>query len=352
MTSGLRPRRTLLAVAGAGTLLVPAALAGRPGTQGAAAVAAVLLLAWHVLVARAGGTRGRGAAGLAAEAFGPRAGRAVHLLYFAGIACGQAAVAGAAGEFAADGPAATAVAAGVLLTAAACAHAGLLPAPRARTVRLAAVLALTAAWWLLPGLLSLDGQLPAGAVTGPWGAAATLVVLFAWVGAEGDVPALPAVRPRPVVRLLYGPAVAAALLALLLAAPRPGPDAGWAARGAGVAAAAVLTAYCLTNLAACGARWAELSLQKAPYGAIVPADAARRSAARRGVRWAAVVAAAVLALARAAHLPAAVLLLGPGAATAGVLALPAAAALRQLRRRRAGPVPPDLTEPYDRSPAP
>ncbi|RNG31338.1 hypothetical protein EEJ42_08900, partial [Streptomyces botrytidirepellens] len=148
---------TLPAVAGAGTLLVPAALAGRPGSQTAALAVAVVLLAWHVVVARAGGTRGRGVAGLATEAFGARAGQAAHALYFAGIASGQAAVAGAAGEFAADGRASAAVSAGVLAVAAACAHAGLLPGPPRRmrhvaVVRLTVVLLLTAAWWLLmPG---------------------------------------------------------------------------------------------------------------------------------------------------------------------------------------------------------
>ncbi|WP_245182099.1 hypothetical protein [Streptomyces montanisoli] len=334
-----RPRRTLLAVAGAGTLLVPAALAGRPGTQWAALAAGVVLLVWHVLVARAGGTRGRGVAGLAAEAFGPRAEVAVHVLYFAGIACGQAAVAGAAGEFAADGRAATVVSAAVLLVAGGCAHAGLLPGPGGRATRLAAVLLLTAAWWLLPGLLRLDGRLPDG---GAWGPAAVLVVLFAWVGAEGDVPALPRLRPRAVARLLYGPAVCAASLALVLAAPQPGPDSVRAARVAGAAAAVVLTAYCATNLASCGARWSRLWLRSAPLDATVPAGtpakapAAASPVTRRGI-WAAVaVAAAVLALARAVHLPAAVLLLGPGTATACVLVLPAAAALRL---HRATPVP-------------
>ncbi|MFF3323009.1 hypothetical protein [Streptomyces sp. NPDC002889] len=325
--AGLQPCRTLLAVAGAGTLLVPAALAGRPGTEAAALAVALVLLAWHVLIARAGGTRGRGAAGLVADVYGPRAGRAVHACYFAGIACGQAAVAGAAGEFAADGRAAGAVAAGVLAVAAGSAAAGLLPGPRGRRLRLAAVLLLTAGWWTLPGLLSLDGRLPDG---GAWGAAATLVVLFAWVGAEGDVPPLPRGRAGALVRLLRGPAVAASLLALLLAAPRPGPDAAPAAAAAGTAAALVLTAYCVTNLAACGARWSLLARREDAPGA------ARSS--RTGVWAAAAIAAAVLSLARAFHLPAATLLLLPGAATAAILTLPAAAALHR-RRVRAGTAP-------------
>ncbi|MGW6564477.1 hypothetical protein [Streptomyces sp. NPDC054975] len=339
----LAPRRTLLAVAGAGTLLVPAALAGRPGTQAAALVVAVVLLAWHVLIARAGGTRGRGAAGLVTDVYGPRAGRAVHACYFAGIACGQAAVAGAAGEFAADGPAAGAVAAGVLAVGAGAAAAGRLPGPRGRRLRLAAVLLLTAGWWTLPGLLSLDGRLPDGGAWGTawgtawgaaWDAAATLVVLFAWVGAEGDVPPLPPGRTA-LIRLLRGPAVAAALLALLLASPRPGPDAAWAAPVAGAAAALVLTTYCATNLAACGARWALLARRDGTPGA-----------ARTGVWAAAAIAAAVLSVARLADVPAATLLLLPGAATAAVLALPAAAAVRRRHlRARTGPVASATQEP-------
>jgi hypothetical protein len=76
---------------------------------------------------------------------------------------------------------------------------------------------------------------------------------------------------------------------------------------------------------------------------------------------AAAVAATVLALATAAHVPAVVLLLGPGTATGGLLVLSAAAALRQICRRDAGATAsststirsvPDTTEPYDRSPSP
>ncbi|MFI5801297.1 hypothetical protein [Streptomyces sp. NPDC051561] len=318
----LRSRRTLLAAAGAGTLLVPAALEGRAGAPFTASAVAAFLLAWYVLVARAGGTRGRGVAGLVAEAWGPVAGRAVHACYFTGIACGQAAVAGAAGEFAADGTAATLVAAAVLAVATGCAVSGVLPGPRGRRLRLVSVLALTAGWWLLPGLLSLDGRLPGG---GEWGVGATaLVVLFAWVGMEGDVPPPPHGRVRARARLLYGPVLAAVLLTLLLSAPRPGPDAASAPGVAGVCAALVLTAYCVTNLAACGGRWPLL------LGSGGPPGGAHGSAT--GVWVAAGTAVAVLFLAKSAQLPAAALFLLPGAATAAILVLAAAAALRRRGR--------------------
>ncbi|RNG31339.1 hypothetical protein EEJ42_08905 [Streptomyces botrytidirepellens] len=232
-------------------------------------------------------------------------------------------------------------------------------------VRLTVVLLLTAAWWLLPGLLRLDGRLPGG---GAWEAAAALVVLFAWVGAEGDVPAMPRLGPRTVWRLLYGPVTAAALLALVLDAPQPGPDASQAAGAAGVAAAVVLTAYCVTNLAACGARWSQLRLHEGSSGVIVPAATSAKgpvrtpgTAARGGIWAAAAVAATVLTLARIAHMPTVVLLLGPGTATASLLVLSAAAALRPVRRQDADEAPPEPTpttrsvpdtESYDRSPTP
>ncbi|MGD9485977.1 hypothetical protein WDH52_22480 [Streptomyces sp. TRM70308] len=301
---------TLTGVLGAGTLLVPAALVGAPGAWGLSLAVAAGLALWCLLVAAAGGTRPGGAAALAGARLGPGAARLVHALYFGGIAAGQAALVTAAGQFAADGRAARWVAVGVLGGAAVCVAAGWTPPPLARRLRLAAVVLLAGVLWLRPGALALDG---AGALGAP---ATAVVLLFAWVGLEGSVPAPREGRAR-LGGALAGLAAAAALYAVLLLAPPAPADAGGSGPLGGVAAL-VLGVYCVTNLQAAGAHGARL--RGTPRGAALAAVA---------------VALAGTALAALADWTVPALLLAPGAATATLYAVLATAALR--RRRTAAP---------------
>lgn len=331
---------------GAGTLLVPAALSAPAGPGGAAPgrasagwpvwlslLVAAALVGWGVLLAGAGGTRERGAAGLAREGLGPRAARAVHGLYVAGIAVGQAALAAAAGDFAADGAASLAVSAAVLVTAAAVAAVveakGLRIPPTLLRLRLAAVPVLAVLWRCFPGLLDLDGRLRGGGGGGglgdarPWAVAGVLTalpLLFAWVGLEGAVPAggrRSGRGPGALLALAAGVGAPAVLYAVLLAPRTPAPGAGTGGTSpVGVVAAVVLGAYCVTNLRSAGAHGAETVRRR---GTATP---------RNGVLLAAAAALAVLAATTAARLPVAVVLLGPGAATAAIYAILAVSAAR------------------------
>lgn len=300
---------TTRAVLGAGTLLVPAALA--PAQTVSLALAAVLF-AWCLLLTAAGGTRTAGPTSFVERRLGPRAARAVQTLYFAGFATGQAAIASAAGEFAADGTTAHIVAAAVLTVAAALTQ--LQMPPWALRFRLAAVLALTAAWW--QGLLALDGGT----------AAALPVLLFAWVGLEYAVPAPDPTPGSIVLRTLGALVVPAALYAVLLSRTPPTtmeqPALGWAAAG-------VLGTYCLTNLRSAGAR---LPAIRTCGGATTTGG--RQDVERRGALLAAGLALTVLALATAGGWSAADLLLGPGVATAAIYLLLALAAARSRTTRR------------------
>ncbi|MFJ2824789.1 hypothetical protein ACIO7M_27265 [Streptomyces toxytricini] len=310
-------RRTLLGVLGAGLLVLPGVLGPVPARVVAAVAAA--LAGWCLLVAAAGGTDRRGPTAFVRDRLGPRAARAANALYFGGFATGQAAVALAAGGYAAaalapggdSGWRAHLVAAAVLAAAACRAWLGPQgPSPAARRLRLAAVAAVAAAWW------GFGGPFPGSGATGWWAAAAAVPLLFGWVGLEGTVPS--AARPRVLAGTLLGLAAAGALYAVLAAphdpsAPPPHPAAA-AVLGAG--AAALCWSYCRTNLQAAAARWTELGGGRSRRG---------------GVLAGAALALAFLAAGAAAHRPAAVLLAGPGAATAALYCLIAVAALRRPR---------------------
>ncbi|WP_284577999.1 hypothetical protein [Streptomyces sp. 2P-4] len=309
-------RRTLLGVLGAGLLVLPGVLGPVPAATVAAVAAA--LAGWCLLVAAAGGTDRGGPTAFVRDRLGPRAARAATALYFGGFATGQAAVALAAGGYAAAGfaPAGDSgwrahLAAAAVLAAAAC-RAWLSPqgpSPAARRLRLASVAAVAAAWW------GLGGPLPGSGATGWWAALAAVPLLFGWVGLEGAVPS--AARPRVLAGTLLGLAAAAALYAVLAAppgpsAPEPHPV---AAAALGAAAAVLCWSYCRTNLQAAAARWTELGGRSR----------------RGGVLAGAALALAFLAAGAAADWPAAVLLAGPGTATAALYCLIAVAALRRPR---------------------
>ncbi|MEU7279022.1 hypothetical protein AB0A69_09625 [Streptomyces sp. NPDC045431] len=323
-SGGAAAVRTLVAVLGAGTLLLPAALAPAPHAPAVAVALAAALAGWCLLLAASGGTRAAGPVAFVRDRLGPGAGRTVTALYFGGFATGQAAVALSAGEFAARawGPVGTpvpyAVAAVVLVTAAVAARSG---AYLLRRVRLAAVLVLAGAWWALGGLPA-----PAGHAPSAHPALLAVPLLFGWVGLESAVPAARAKR-RVLAGTLLGVGLAAALYALLLAPPAPAPPAVSALLFPPLAlvSALVCWTYCRTNLRATGARWAELT------SGHQAADDTSASApgGRRGAVVAALVALAVLGLAHTARWGVPALLLGPGAATAALYALLALAALRR-----------------------
>ncbi|MFE6685077.1 hypothetical protein ACFVFQ_01225 [Streptomyces sp. NPDC057743] len=310
------------AVLGAGTLLLPVALAPLAHSGAVSLVVAGALLVWSLLIGFAGGTRGSGPAGFVRARLGPRTTNVVHGLYFGGFAVGQAVVVGAAGQFVADGPAAAALGAVLLCLAAALAAAGVTPSPAVRTARLVATLALALVWWLYPGTFGLDPG------RSPFGAAALIAVpvLFAWVGLEGSLPALRSARAATTWGVALGLVGAAALYGVLLTPPGSqalGPPALHSALA--WVAAVVLGMYCLTNLRAVGARWHTLRSG--------PAEPGDRGPGRPGIAVAVVLAGAALGLAAAFHWSLAVLLLGPGTATAAIYAVLAVAALRRWRSR-------------------
>ncbi|NUO41319.1 MAG: hypothetical protein HOV82_04695 [Streptomyces sp.] len=291
--------RTLAAVLGAGALLLPAALA--PVPVGYSAVVALVVAAWCLLVAWAGGTAQGGAVGFVRRRLGFGAARAVTGLYFAGFATGQAAVALTAGEFAARlwGDA-YAWSVAVLLAAAT--WATYRPRPLStpvRRLRLAAVLAAAGGWWALGGVPD---------ATASWWA--LLPLLFGWVGVEGSVPGRAGLTGT-----LLGVTAAAALYALVLRPPAPLADLPLAPLAA--LSAFTLALYCRTNLQATGARWHELTSRPRAEGAAVAATLA-------------------LVTLTAAHLgdgSTAVLLLLPGTATAAILTVVACAAVHTLTNR-------------------
>ncbi|MFE6778452.1 hypothetical protein [Streptomyces sp. NPDC057702] len=282
-------------------------------------VLAGALLVWVLLIGAAGGTREAGAAEFVRERLGPRTAYVVHGLYFGGFAIGQAVVVGAAGEFAGAGTTAYVIGVVVLLLAAALAGAGVSPSPSVRQVRTLVVLALTAVWWLAPRSLDLD--------TGdafPGGSVLLLVpLLFAWVGLESTVPPLRSSSRAGTFGVVLGLAATAVLYAVLLDprdASAPGGQAGESALG--WFAALLLTTFCLTNLLSVGARWTRL--RPAPTGA--PTG---RGLERQGIAVATGIALAALSLAAAFDWSVALLLLGPGTATALIYALLALSAIRQ-----------------------
>ncbi|KPI06403.1 hypothetical protein OV450_3773 [Actinobacteria bacterium OV450] len=314
------------AVLGAGTLLLPAALAPASASRTGIAVAAVLA-GWCLLVAAAGGTEHSGPVAFVRGRLGPGPARAVTALYFGGFATGQAAVALGTAQFAAGALASAgvrgavtaaggdsgwrsyAVAAAVLGTAAV--YAWCVPRPPSPTgqrLRLAAVLALALAW------RALGGPLPGAGTDGRAALLVAVPLLFGWVGLEGAVPAL--ARRRALGGTLLGIALAAALYAVLLAPQSSAPTAHPVAAAAlGLGSAAVCWTYVRTNLRATAARWTELTGRTR----------------RGGLLAAALIALGALTLGRAAHGGVSVLLLGPGAATAALYTLIAVAALRRPR---------------------
>ncbi|MGW0393165.1 hypothetical protein ACWDYJ_20155 [Streptomyces sp. NPDC003042] len=333
------PARTLGSVLGLGALVLPAALAPAPAPWAGPALAAVLA-GWCLLVAASGGTAAAGPVAFVRDRLGAAPARAVTALYFAGFATGQAAVALAAAEFAlgdsgwnvsggdsgwnfgtdsgwnfgTGGVLTLAVA--LLVTAAA--HAAYRPgvlSPAARRIRLGAVLALAAAWWLL-------GR---PAETGPadWPPALLVVpLLFGWVGLEAAIPSLRR-SPARLGGTLLGIALAAGIYGVLL---RPG---GWLPSPhpavlavLGLASAAVCWTYCRTNLLSTGVRWGELTTRPR----------------RTGVLPGTLLALATLLLGHLAGWGTAALLVGPGTATAAIYLFIAVAALRRPR-----PLPKETT---------
>ncbi|MFC9293288.1 hypothetical protein ACFTWH_02505 [Streptomyces sp. NPDC057011] len=305
--------RTLGSVLGLGALLLPAALAPVPAPWTGALLAGVLA-GWCLLVAAAGGTAGAGPVAFVRDRLGPGPARAVTALYFAGFATGQAAVALAAAGFAAGGSGRPALLTAVAVLATAAGFAAYRPlslSPRAGRIRLGAVLALAAAWWLLGG--------PAAAPAADWPAALVAVpLLFGWVGLESAVPELrrPGAAGARLGGTLLGLALAAALYGVLLrpagwlTAPHPAVPAVL-----GLVSAAVCWTYCRTNLQATAARWEELTA----------------GSRRTGVAAGTLVALGALGVGHLAHWGTAVLLIGPGSATAAIYLFIAVAALRRPR---------------------
>ncbi|WP_424212631.1 hypothetical protein ACN20G_11410 [Streptomyces sp. BI20] len=339
------PGAVLGAVLGAGTLLVPMALAPMPAPW-AGPLLTVALAGWCVLVARAGGTLERGPTEFVRARLGERAARLAVGLYYGGFALGQAAVAltvGALAVRAAAGlgfadpvdPEGAALSPALVVLVAATAWAarpGRGLTPRLRRVRLVAVVVVAVLWWLL-------GRPMAGPGSAGWSGPALMVpLLFAWVGLEAAVPAWsradgpdeppepPAAPPvgrfagraGPITATVLGTLLAGAVFTVLLGPVPfrwtvPGPVLALPA-GVGAVACAV---YCWTNLRATGARWTELTGRPA----------------RGGVLLAGTLAGGALVLGHLAHWGTPVLLLGPGAATAALLLLIGVAAARR-------PVPP------------
>ncbi|MFD6417774.1 hypothetical protein [Streptomyces sp. NPDC060194] len=304
------------AVLGAGSLLVPAALAPVPAAVPLGLAAA--LLGWHLLLTRAGGTVPGGPVAAAGRWGGPRLERALHAVYFGGFACGQAAVAAAAGEFAADGAAARWTALAVLAAGALGALAGTRPPPLLLRLRLGLVLLLCAAW--ASGWLALDRPPPGTA-------AALLPLLFCWVGLEATAPAPGPSRGATLRGALYAVLPCALLLTALLARTPPRAD---TPPLLGAAAAVVLTTYCLTNLASAGARWP----------AVRGTARTGPAASRPGVAVASATALALLAAATAGDWSVGTLLLAPGAATAVVYGALGWAAVRHGRPSERSDGPP------------
>lgn len=292
--------RALVAVLGAGALILPAALA--PVPVGYSVAVAVVVVVWCVLIGAAGGSE-RGAVSFVRRRLGARPARAVTALYFGGFATGQAAVALTAGQFAARVRGdAFLWAVVVLLTAAALAT--YRPRPLSTTVRrlrLAAVLAAAGGWWALGGT-------PDPAVA-PW---MLLPLLFGWVGVESAVPDVRRHRPAFAGTLL-GVLAAATLYAVLLRPPAPLAD--LPTEPLALLSALTLWLYCRTNLQATGVRWHELTGR--------PTSA--------GTATATTLALVTLTLAHLTGGTTAVLLLLPGIATAAILAAVACAAVSASR---------------------
>ncbi|NUP21290.1 MAG: hypothetical protein HOZ81_35535 [Streptomyces sp.] len=303
-TLGAAGNRALVAVLGAGALLLPAALA--PVPVGWSVVVALVVIVWCLLVAGAGGTARGGAVAFVRRRLGFRAARGVTGLYFAGFATGQAAVALTAGRFAARlwGDAFLWSVA-VLLAAAT--WATYRPRPLStpvRRLRLAAVLAAAGGWWALGGVPDPSAS---------WWA--VLPLLFGWVGVESAVPAGAVPQRTALAGTLLGVTGAAALYAVLLRPPAPLADLPLAPLAA--LSALTLALYCRTNLQATGARWHELTSRPQAEGAAA----------------AATLALVTLTVAHLAGGSTAVLLLLPGTATAAILTVVACAAVHTLTNR-------------------
>ncbi len=324
---------------GIGLLLVPplgAALAGPGGAVGGTALAAwalvcVFSLSWCLVIGAAGGTERSGPIAFVRERLGPRAATAGTAMYLGGFVVGQAAIALAAGayaahalaRFAAAGPRSNGVpfmaypiGASVLLTAAVLAWRGVALSAHARRVRLIMVLALAWSCWLRPDLLtdvagvghSVQDVLQLG-----------LLMLFAAVGMESAVPAS-AETTAPTRRMLIGAvaggiAVVGAVYAVPLQ-PLPATDgpvsAGTEVTRAllGLLAAAVCGAYCLTNLRAAAGFLGEL---RAVRSKVLEAERPATS-----VWWPAGAALLVLGLAAARGWDSGTLLTGPAVMTLAI----------------------------------
>jgi amino acid efflux transporter len=337
--------RVASAVLGAGTLLIPTAFVGSGGAPLVSLVTAGCLLCWCLLIAAAGGSTDGGSVEFVRARLGDRAATALVAMYFAGFVVGQAAIATAAGGFAAQAAAplsaagsarcaalAAAAAAAVLVAAAVAAARGVTLPPTGQRLRLACALVLAGAAWLRPDLVASAGGSATGALL------VALPVLFAWVGLESSVPGLrcdgAGAGSGGNVAAALGAVVAVAALYATLLAPLPvaqsGPSTAVPVARAvfGVVAATVCGVYCLTNLRAMSTQVARLR------GVWTPGDTAVPSA---GVAVAASAALAVLAVGTAAGLGVGALLLGPGAMTAAIYLVMAAAALRPIRARRLTP---------------
>jgi amino acid efflux transporter len=272
-------------VFGAGLLLVPPMVAGLAGAAAPAAwlvhlaVGSAFSLALG-LFAHAGGVP-RSIAQVTGAALGRRAGRTVLALYLTGFTVGQAAIALAAGGFAAVGAGSAgtrgAVVAGCLLLAAATAAAalGIRLTDRGRRLRLAVTAALAVYGCARPGWFAAAHLLPDRP---HWFAWAVFLAFFAGVGWESSTRIAPGLASRrQVTRAVALGATLVGLgyvgLALLLRARSPtasmAPDG--LDRVAALAAAAVLAGYCLTNLPAAG----RFALALRPAAAGTPAGAVR-----------------------------------------------------------------------------
>jgi GNAT superfamily N-acetyltransferase len=326
-------------VLGAGALLVPTAFAGAGNAPLVSLAVAGCLVLWSLLMSASGGSTAGGSVGFVRARLGDGAGTGLTAMYFAGFVVGQAAIAMAAGAYAARaaapllsgryaGPVAVVAGMAVLALAAGGAIGGVPFSSAARRVRLTCALALAVAGWLRPDLLPPTDDPVSGALL------IALPVLFAWVGLEGAIPGTGSGWRMPAASLCAVPAVAvfyAVLLAPSATAPRE--TSGVAALPVlyGLSAMVVCASYCLTNLRAMGAQATRLRHFRSP---------AEREASKAGIAVAFAAACAVLTLAHVARWGVATLLLGPGAMTAGIYLVMALAALRPMRTPRS-PVPGD-----------
>jgi amino acid efflux transporter len=261
--AGLRLASSIL---GAGLLLAPPVVAGLAGPAAPAAWLIHLGLgaAFSMALGLHAQARGRptSIAELTGAALGGWGERAVLASYFGGFTVGQAAIALAAGHFAAVGfgwsqPAAAAAAGCVLLAVATLgAAAGIQLDDRARRCRLAATAALAGYGCARPEWFAAVHLLPDGVRR--WFTGAVFVAFFAGVGWESSARIGPSVagRRRLIGAVLLGAALVGCAylgLALLLQVRSAGavglPD-GLLDRALALAAAATLALYCMTNLTA------------------------------------------------------------------------------------------------------